>query len=136
LGALNKILMRGLSFTEHSLSIAIYPNIVMVLMTFPFIFSTWVSISWQDCGLFLIVGILAAGGQYAIAQALQLAQTSVLASMDYSTFFWVVALDFVWWNKIPEKHTLIGSIIIIGSNLYILYRAKKIIPDPILDQEN
>ena len=37
LGALNKILMRKLAATEHSLAITIYPNIMMMLVTFPFL---------------------------------------------------------------------------------------------------
>ncbi len=125
LGALNKILMRRLAQTEHSLAIAIYPNIVMILVTFPFLLTTWQSMPWSHWGLFAIVGIITAAGQYAIAQALRFAQGSVLAPIDYSTFFWVVCLDFFWWNKTPDAYTLIGAAIIVGSNLFILYRTKK-----------
>lgn len=125
LGALNKILMRRLASTEHSLAIAIYPNIMMILVTFPVLLTTWQAMPWQHWGLFAIVGVLTAGGQYAIAQALRYAQGSTLAPIDYSTFFWVVALDLVWWNKSPDKFMLIGAAVIVGSNLYILYRTRK-----------
>lgn len=125
LGALNKILMRRLASTEHSLAIAIYPNIMMILVTFPVLLNTWQSMPWQHWGLFAIVGALTAAGQYAIAQALRYAQGSTLAPIDYSTFFWVVALDLVWWDKSPDKFMLIGAAVIVGSNLYILYRTRK-----------
>ena len=124
LGALNKILMRRLASTEHSLSIAIYPNIVMIVVTFPFLFSTWISMPLEHWGLFAIVGVLTAAGQYAIAQALRFTQASTLASIDYSTFFWVVTLDFLWWRKTPEMYTLLGAAIIVGSNLYIVYKSR------------
>ncbi len=143
LGSLNKILMRRLAATEHSLSIAIYPNVVIMLLTFPFLFFTnamlkfpipglttllaksWQSMPLEHWGLFAIVGVITAAGQYAIAQALRFAQGSVLAPVDYSTYFWVVALDAFWWNKTPDMYMIIGAVIIVGSNFYILYRTRK-----------
>lgn len=80
---------------------------------------------WVHWGLFAIVGALTAGAQYAIAQSLRFAQASVLAPIDYSTFFWVVALDFTWWHKTPDAYALLGAAIIVGSNLFILYRTRK-----------
>lgn len=125
LGALNKILMRKLAATEHSLAITIYPNVMMILVTFPFLINTWKAMPWEHWGLFAIVGVITATGQYLIAQALRFAQGSTLASIDYSTFFWVVALDYLWWNKTVEFYTLIGAAIIVGSNFYILYCTKR-----------
>lgn len=125
LGSLNKILMRRLAETEHSLAIAIYPNIAMIFVMLPFLITTWKPMPWEHWGLFAIVGTITAMGQYAIAQALRFAQGSILAPIDYSTFFWVVALDFFWWDKALEPHTLIGASVIVGSNFYILYRARR-----------
>lgn len=125
LGALNKILMRRLAETEHSLAIAIYPNVMMILATTPFLITTWKAMPLEHWGLFAIVGVITAAGQYCIAQALRFAQGSVLAPIDYSTYFWVVALDLVWWNKMPDRYMFIGAAVIVGSNLYILYRSRK-----------
>lgn len=125
LGALNKILMRRLAATEHSLAIAIYPNIMMIAVTVPFLVTTWKSMPLEHWGLFAIVGALTAAGQYAIAQALRFAQGSILAPIDYSTFFWVVALDFFWWTKTPDIYTIVGAIVIVGSNFFILYRSRQ-----------
>ncbi len=125
LGALNKILMRRLASTEHSLAIAIYPNIVMLLAMGPILITTWKSMPLEHWGLFAIVGVITAAGQYAIAQALRFAQGSVLAPVDYSTYFWVVALDAFWWNKRPDMFMIVGAAIIVGSNFYILYRTRK-----------
>ena len=125
LGALNKILMRRLAETEHSLAIAIYPNLVMILATAPVLLSQWQSMPLEHWIYFCIVGALTAAGQYCIAQALRFAQGSTLAPIDYSSFFWVVALDFIWWEKTPDVATILGAAIIVGSNLFILYRTRK-----------
>lgn len=125
LGSLNKILMRRLASTEHSLAIAIYPNIAMILVTFPFLINSWQPISWHDWGFFAIVGIITSLGQFAIAHSLRFAQGSTLAPIDYSTFFWVFMLDFFWWDKTPDRFTVIGAAVIVASNLYILYRSRQ-----------
>lgn len=134
LGALNKILMRRLAETEHSLAIAIYPNLVMIIGMLPFLFTDfvpwkgwgpWQAMPWEHWGLFAIVGIITAAGQYAIAQALRFAQGSALAPVDYSTYFWVVAFDAFWWHKMPDAYMVIGAAVIVGSNLYILYRSSQ-----------
>lgn len=125
LGALNKILMRRLASTEHSLAIAIYPNLTMIMVTLPFLINTWKPMPLEHWGLFAIVGALTALGQYCIAQSLRYTQASTLAPVDYSTFFWVVALDFFWWQKSPDIYTLSGAAIIVSSNLYILYCTRR-----------
>lgn len=125
LGALNKILMRRLAETEHSLAIAIYPNFVMMICMMPFMFFEWQSMPWTHWALFVGVGGMTALGQYVIAQALRYTQASALAPIDYSSFFWVVALDLFWWDKAPGVATLIGAAIIVSSNFFILYRSRK-----------
>jgi drug/metabolite transporter (DMT)-like permease len=121
LGALNKVLMRKLASTEHSLTIAIYPNIVMMIITLPFLFHSWTPMPMNDWILFGVMGILTAVGQYAIAEALRYAQISILAPIDYSTFFWAIAFDCFFWQETPYLNTLLGALVIVGSNLYILY---------------
>lgn len=125
LGALNKILMRKLSKTEKGLTIALYPNIAMVFLLFPYVLYAWKSMPLEHWVLFAFVGILTAAGQYAIAQALSFAEASLLAPIDYSTLFWVISLDFLCWQALPSVSTGIGAFLIVGSNLYIVYRAKK-----------
>jgi drug/metabolite transporter (DMT)-like permease len=125
LGALNKILMRKLAATEHSLAIAIYPNIVMILAMMPFLVHGWESMPWEHWGLFAFVGIVTAAGQYAIAQALRFAQASALAPIDYSSFLWVVLLDYFWWQKTLDLTTFLGATAIVGSNLYILFCTRR-----------
>lgn len=125
LAALNKILMRNLSKTEHTLTIAIYPNITMMLVTLPSVIGAWKPMEWQHWAVFAVVGLLTASAQYAIAKALKFAEASMLAPIDYSTFFWVVMLDAFVWNTIPDSCTVVGACIIVLSNFFILWKSKR-----------
>jgi len=139
LGALNKILMRRLASTDHSLAITIYPNLVMIAAiailalvswaapgTIPHVLTlNWKPMPWEHWALFALVGGLTAAAQYAIAHALRFAEASILASIDYSTFLWVMALDFTWWNLVPDHNILAGAAVIVASNMYILSRSRR-----------
>lgn len=125
LAALNKILMRRLSKTEETLTIAFYPNITMMLVTLPFVLNSWKPMEWSHWGLFALVGCLTASAQYAIASALKYAEASLLAPIDYSTFFWVVMLDACVWNSMPDSFTVAGAAVIVLSNLFILWKSQR-----------
>jgi drug/metabolite transporter (DMT)-like permease len=125
LAALNKILMRRLSKTEHLLSIAIYPNITMMMVTLPFVIGAWKPMALEHWGIFAFVGLLTASAQYAIAKALKFAEASMLAPIDYSTFFWVVMLDAFVWNSLPDTCTVVGACIIVLSNFFILWKSRR-----------
>jgi S-adenosylmethionine uptake transporter len=127
LAAFNKVLMRRLASTEHSLAISIYPNILILLLISPYLFLAghWQSMSWLHWGIFALVGALTGMGQYAMAQALRFAQSSTLAPTDYSSFFWVIMLDLLGWNKSPDQYTLISAAIIVLSNFFLLYKTNK-----------
>lgn len=125
LGACNKMLMRQLAASEHTLAIAIYPNLMMMLVSMPFVIKSWVAMPWQHWCIFAVVGCLTAAGQYALAHALCYAQASTLAPIEYSTLLWVVGLDWFLWGVGPDLSTLLGALMIIGSNLYIIYSAKR-----------
>jgi drug/metabolite transporter (DMT)-like permease len=136
LAALNKVLIRRLASTEHSLAIAIYPNILIMLMISPFLFFAghWQPLPLFHWGVFALIGAITAIGQYAIAQALRFAQASILAPADYSSFFWVVIIDLLWWGKSPDKYTLTSAAIIMISTFFLLYKTKReeLIKKPIL----
>lgn len=127
LAALNKVFMRRLASTEHSLAIAIYPNILIMLVASPFLFLAghWQSLPWSHWGIFAMIGAITAIGQYAIAQALRFAKASTLAPADYTSFFWAVFIDLLWWNKTPDKYTLLSTAVIMISSFFILYRSKR-----------
>ncbi len=123
-GSLNKILIRKLVATEHSLTIAITGNAALALVLVPFILMNWHPVSWSDLGFFAIASFLTAMGQYATVQALRFAQASTLAPLDYTSIVWASLFDFLIWDVTPSSYFVLGIIIIIGSNLYLIKSMK------------
>ncbi len=75
---------------------------------------------WVLCGL-AISGFL---GQLAITEAFSSGEASVVAPFEYSALAWGVALDWLLWQALPDRYTLIGAAIIIGSGVYLIRHEK------------
>jgi drug/metabolite transporter (DMT)-like permease len=113
--AMNKILMRQLTATESSLTIALYPNIFMIVLLAPFVLSSWQPLTWFHWGSFLVMGCVVAFAQYAVAHALRFAPVSALAPLDYTTFIWGLCCDVTLWGTFPQTCVVIGTCIIVGA---------------------
>lgn len=124
IGSLNRILIRKLVATEHSLTIAITGNAALALVLVPFILMDWLPVSWYDLGFFAIASFLTAMGQYATVQALRFAQASTLAPFDYTTIIWASLFDFFIWDVTPSFYFAIGIMIIVGSNIFLIKSIK------------
>ncbi len=124
LGSVNKIMVRKLTATEHSLAITIFGNIAMVVVLLPVGLMDWHPLSLNDLGLFAIAGIFTAAGQFLAVQALRFAQATLIASIDCTSVVWGALFDFFIWHAIPSTSLVLGAGIIIASNFYLVRSAK------------
>ena len=74
----------------------------------------------------LLCGLAFSGffAQLAVTEAFAHGEASRVAPFEYSALAWGVALDWVLWQVLPDRYTLIGAAIIIGSGLYLIRREK------------
>ena len=79
--------------------------------------------AWQWQRL-VLVGLLAAIGHLVLTSAFKYADASILAPFQYIEL--VVAAIIGWWmfNDIPTPTTVIGTLILVASGLYIFYRER------------
>ena len=84
----------------------------------------WVAIDPRHalllCGL-AISGFL---GQMALNDAFAHGEASSVAPVQYSALAWGVAIDWILWQSLPDRYTLIGAAIIIASGVYLLRHEK------------
>lgn len=125
LAAVNKIIIRKLSFHDDSIAIVIYPNLFLITLFTPFVLISWQHVELYDWFIFAAVGITAAVGQYTFAIALKLTTGLTLAPYDYTYFFWVMIMDFLFNGAIPTSWAMFGAIFIIGANAIILFNEIK-----------
>jgi S-adenosylmethionine uptake transporter len=86
----------------------------------------WVTPPATECGLMLILGIVAAGCFLLIARALALAPASLLAPFQYSAIFWAGLFGWIWWHDEPTPRIILGNAILIASGLFVFYRERRL----------
>lgn len=116
---------RRLSATESVesmlLVIGIVPSLLLAPAALP-VFA-WPP-DWLVAAAMIATGACGAGGHFMLIHAYRLAPAPVLAPFTYSQLIWMIAAGYLFFGQMPDSITLLGSLIIVGSGLYILYRQR------------
>jgi drug/metabolite transporter (DMT)-like permease len=114
--------VRGMTATESTETLTMYQ---MVLITFffalllPFGFRVP---TWSDALMLGLNGVTNAFGQYWWTRALHLAPASAVTPFYYLSLVWAIVLGFLIWGDVPTLALLVGSAIVVGSGLFLLWR--------------
>ncbi len=127
IGASYSIMTRRLAATESAgsmlLIMAAFPSIILT-PAMPFIW-VWPTSS-TDWVPLIATGLFGALSHYFYIKAHRYAQASFLAPLQYFQFLAVLVLGFVIFGDVPTIWTLLGTLVLIGSGLFIWYRERKI----------
>lgn len=82
---------------------------------------------WQPVGLEPILFMaLAAGllliGYHFIIMAMREGEISFVSPFRYSSLLWAIMLSTVVFNQAPDSYTIAGSVLVVGSGIYMVYR--------------
>jgi drug/metabolite transporter (DMT)-like permease len=80
----------------------------------------WVPLRQQDYLLLIGLAITGFFGQLAITKAFTSGEASVVAPFEYTALAWGVTIDWMLWNTLPDRYTLLGAAIIIASGIYLV----------------
>ena len=80
----------------------------------------WVAIGAPDTFLLCALAVTGFLGQLAITEAFNKGEASSVAPFEYSALAWGLALDWMLWNALPDRYTMVGAAIIIGSGIYLV----------------
>ncbi len=72
----------------------------------------------------VVTGICGALGHWMLIHAHRLAPTSVLSPFIYTQLVWMTVAGYVFFQQLPDRFTIMGAVLIVGSSLYILYRQR------------
>jgi len=142
-GALRDIVTRRLSVSESSSSILMVTTAAVMLAGLlsslaPFVGwheVAWQPMHWEHIGMLAGAGVLLAGAQYLMIEAVRLAEIGLVAPFKYTSIVWAVLLGYIVFDTVPDAWIITGSTIVIASGLYILHREatlkteRKSIPD-------
>ncbi len=113
--------VRGMTATESAETLTMYQMVVLTAvfaLALPFGF---VVPTWGDLGAMILNGLGNALGQFWWTRALHLAPTSAVVPFNYFSLVWAICLGFLVWGDVPSAMLLIGSAIVVGSGMFLLW---------------
>ena len=114
--------VRGMTATESTETLTMYQMVLLtaffaLMLPFGFRMPTW-----SDGLLLALNGVTNAFGQYWWTRALHLAPASAVTPFYYLSLVWAIVLGFAIWGDVPTWPLVVGSSIVVGSGLFLLWR--------------
>jgi drug/metabolite transporter (DMT)-like permease len=120
--------VRGMTATESAETLTMYQLVLLscaYTLTLPFAF---VMPTWADAPMLVLNGVGNGLAQYWWTRALHMAPTAAVVPFNYLSLVWAVLLGFAIWGDVPTVSLVIGSAIVVGSGLFLLWRESRRAP--------
>jgi drug/metabolite transporter (DMT)-like permease len=123
--------VRGMTATESAATLTMYQLVILssaYALTLPFAF---VVPTWGDALMMTLNGLGNGLAQYWWTRAIHMAPTSAVVPFNYLSLVWAVLLGFAIWGDVPTLSLVIGSGVVVGSGLFLLWREARraVIPE-------
>jgi drug/metabolite transporter (DMT)-like permease len=118
--AVSAVTGRVLARTDSSEQMVFWLMLMMALGATVLALPDWTRVEARHLPL---LGGLAISGflaQLALTEAFSHGEASVVAPFEYTALACGIAIDWIFWQALPDRYTLIGAAIIIGSGLYLI----------------
>ena len=127
LGAAAAIIsVRRLSQTESTATLLVYQALFVGLLAGAPLLWLWVSPTLSDTAFLLGMGAIAAMGQWSGVRALRLGEASVVGNVEYVKLVYATLLGFVLFAELPDRFTIIGAAVIIGSSVFLFRQESRL----------
>ena len=83
---------------------------------------SWKPIQFEHWPWLVLLAVTGTFGQVLLTGAFKRASVAVIAPLDYTHMIWAVIYGYIFWGHLPGISTWIGTVIIIGSGIYIIFR--------------
>ena len=124
--AVYSILTRKLAPTVRPHVLQLFTGALGAVVFLPFAIWFWEPITLKSFILMTWVGFASWAGHELLTRAHRHAEASVLMPYSYSFIIYMTIIGFIFYDEIPTKFTLIGTLVIITSGLIIWYRERRI----------
>ncbi len=124
-GGLVVICIKRLSTTEPTRVIMFYYAFWNVVFAAIPAYLWWVSPSWSELALLVLVGALGIGGQSLMTHGFALGETTALVPLDYSRIVYSAILAYLVFGEVPGVWSYVGMALIVSASLYLVLTEKK-----------
>jgi drug/metabolite transporter (DMT)-like permease len=111
--------------TERTPTIVFYFSLsstVFSLMTVPF---GWNAISLTAASMLIAAGLIGGVAQILLTESYRYADVSAVAPFEYTSIIWGTIIGYFFFNEVPNETLLIGTAIVVGAGIFIIYRESR-----------
>lgn len=99
---------------------------VMVMGAIVTLFGEWQPVSALSLLKLTASALFLMAGYFWSIQAMRFGEVSFTSPFRYTSLIWAIILGYVVFGDIPDVPMIIGSIIVVGSGLFTLYRERQV----------
>jgi drug/metabolite transporter (DMT)-like permease len=112
--------------SQHPAVIVLYGNIIIFILSLPFLINNGRMINYEEFTLLLTMSIFACSGHFCLVWAYTKTKMSNLIPFDYTRLVFSVILGYTLFGEVVGINTMIGTAIILLSSIYLATRKSDI----------
>ncbi len=116
------IAIRRMSMTELAETLTLYQMSIMTLCTAGLLTLGFQAPHLGDALMLALAGVGNGIAQFWWTRSISLAPPSAVVPFNYLSLVWAMILGFAVWGDVPTPGLLVGSAIVVASDVYILWR--------------
>lgn len=113
---------RFLGRDEPILTSFLYTALIGTIGASVMVAPVWQTPTASDAALFLLLGAVAALGQYLLIRSLTVAEAAAVAPFGYSGVIFATLWGLFAFGEVPDRWTLLGALVIVGAGVYVWHR--------------
>ena len=130
------LIIRLLANSQSSIAFAFYGSVAGLILSGIVCYSNYVPITPQDLLTLILCGILGGSAGLCISGASKILESSVFAPIQYIQLVVGFVLGYLFFNDLPDKFEIVGSLTIVISGLFIIYQENKLKIRPLLSDKS
>ena len=119
------ILLKQLLNFDKPPTCSFYLHFFVALFILPTFYFGWKIPNSSEWYLIILMGLFGGTAQILSTNAYKISNVSILIPFDYSAIIWAITFGIIFFDDHPDKYVIIGSIVIVISTYYIIYRERK-----------
>ena len=122
------VVIKILSRTESSVTIAFYATILMAPVALVFAVFFWQTPTLEQLVWLAAIGIGAAVAQICLGEAFRHADATLVLPADFSKLIWASLIGYFFFNQVPEIWIWLGAVIVFLAVFYNAYKERGATP--------
>jgi drug/metabolite transporter (DMT)-like permease len=124
--AFSALSLRILTRTEETVSVVLWPIVVMTAISSAIAIPNWVGIQPGHWVWIAAIGAVGALGTRMLTEAFRAAPAGVVAPFEYTALLWGVAIDWLVWSKLPSMRVVAGGALVISCGIYLIWHERQL----------